>query len=105
MVLLIEDTMSLKSPVEVHLDEGDYVYATVSGKMTLPSCSSVQPRTGDGPEEIVLPPVLDSELPNAQQPSTCPDMDHSCPKCNSVDDNELKNLVCASDNGKRTSSF
>lgn len=105
VVVLIEDAVPLMSPVMVHLDEGDYVYSTFSGKVTLPACTSDHPRSGNMPEEIVLPPVLDSDLPDAPQTSLCPDLDHSCPKCESVDDDELKNIVCASDNGKRTSSF
>ncbi|KAG8176480.1 hypothetical protein JTE90_007150, partial [Oedothorax gibbosus] len=99
VVVVIEDAMFPHTPPVVDLDAGDYVYSTFSGKVTLPSCTSDSPRSGAGPEEIVLPPVQDSDMPDYPETSACPNLDYSCPMCPGiVDDDELKNLVCSSDN-------
>lgn len=78
------------------------------GKLKLPSCGggseySARASGGNIPKNIILDPV-DNELSaiwkGSLKDAECPAFTKSCPHCEKMNDDELKDIICLSDRGE-----
>ncbi|CAL1276848.1 unnamed protein product [Larinioides sclopetarius] len=100
LVLLLGETSLITNEISISLSQGKYLYSTPL-KTPLPSCyveDSVQARSKN--DNVI---VLDSPykeiykmIPELSR-NICPTIDHTCPICRVVDDKELENLYCSSE--------
>ncbi|XP_055932020.1 uncharacterized protein LOC129962298 [Argiope bruennichi] len=101
LVLLSDESTLIADDLSINLSKGKYLYSSPLNT-TFPPCSfgdSLQARSKD----ISNITVLDSPyqelrkiMPDLSE-YACPTIDHTCPICRSMNDEELLNLICSSE--------
>ncbi|GBM67644.1 hypothetical protein AVEN_226016-1 [Araneus ventricosus] len=101
LVLLLEETTHVTDELSISLSERIHIYSTPL-RTPFPSCyleDSVQARSKDVDNVIVLDSPYEKlrKIIPELSGNVCPSIDHTCPICRNMDDKELEELYCSSE--------
>ncbi|XP_015916903.1 uncharacterized protein [Parasteatoda tepidariorum] len=100
-LLMFHKSITITNPLVLNLDSSFHLYSVPTGRLTLPFCAISQfaSRTKDL-DEIFVDPV-DNELTLLRRKELnlekCPTNERTCPNCDYMDTEDLKELICSSD--------
>ncbi|XP_035224518.1 uncharacterized protein LOC118197130 isoform X2 [Stegodyphus dumicola] len=100
-LLAVQDPVTLSSPINLQMSSSVSIHPLSVGEFRLPVCGSQtlpNPRTDQIPAEIILE-TEDSEvkLSAGISPTACPTLDGSCPRCETMNSEQLKDFICTTD--------
>ncbi|GFQ96796.1 uncharacterized protein TNCT_314911 [Trichonephila clavata] len=102
LLLISEEYIPLTSPLTLQLSKGLHIYTANRGRSLLPGCvysNPIQARSKILKNMVEMESVdkeLHAILPELSYPS-CPTIDHTCPKCGGMSDEELEELICSAE--------
>ncbi|GFS44852.1 uncharacterized protein NPIL_560191 [Nephila pilipes] len=102
LLIISEESVPLTNPLSLKLTRGMHIYPADRGRTSFPPCffkDPIQPRSKVSKNIIELEPVdkeLRDVLPELSN-TTCPTIDHTCPKCGGMSDEKLEELICSAE--------
>ncbi|GFS79856.1 uncharacterized protein NPIL_398141 [Nephila pilipes] len=102
LLIISEESVPLTNPLSLKLTGGMHIYPADRGRTSFPPCffkDPIQPRSKVSKNIIELESVdkeLRDVLPELSN-TTCPTIDHTCPKCGGMSDEKLEELICSAE--------